>query len=108
MKSKLSLLRLMKALAYSLFVIGLTAGCVLFLTSANVRGVFEALANHSITFVAAGVGVIAVEAVVCWRYNIDPVGAFNVIEKDSKACAQFLGLLSLGLCIMGGAIFGAL
>jgi high-affinity Fe2+/Pb2+ permease len=93
---------------YALAVIGICAGAVLYLSSNRVSGAFEGLANKTLTFVVAALCVLALEKVHAWKCKIKWESTFDAIERDPRGAGNFLGLLSLGLCILAAAIFGSI
>jgi hypothetical protein len=102
------LLRGLLLLAYAAVVVAVTATAVLSLTGNGVTSAFLGLANKTLTFITAGISIVLMEAFYAWRYKINAAQAFDRIEADGRGAGLFLGLLTLGLCILAGAIYGSL
>lgn len=98
--------KFVKAGLFALVVIGIAAGAVFWLTAHDVAGSFNGLANKTMTFTVAGLSVALMEAYYAWRFRIKVVDTFNRIQADGRGAGLCLGLITLGLCILAGAIFG--
>lgn len=93
-------------IVYGLVVAAIAVGSVYFLDAEDLPIITASLAAKTLTFGIAAVSIILVEIVYAWRMHIDPVAAFNKIERSGRNVAIFLGLFSLGLCILAGNVYG--
>lgn len=90
-----------------ILAVGLLAmGSVLFLDTEDLPIVLASLAAKGLTFATGCLSVVLFILLFCWRMKIDPVRAFNTIEKEPRATAIFLGCLFLGVAFMAGQLLG--
>lgn len=98
--------RIFLCVVYAFILFGLGAGSFLYLSSANIAGAFEGLANKLLTYSACCLVMLLMEAISDWKHRIETLKAFDKIEADSAALGRFLGMRALALSIPAAAIFG--
>lgn len=94
---------------YVVMVIGLAFASIALLDDVGVGIVRDSVTSASLVFSVAMAYVIFALMFICWRFRINPVEAFNVLEsaKDNPTgLGLFLGLTVLGLLHLAASIFG--
>lgn len=64
-----------------------------------------AVSSKMITFAVAMFGVVLVEVLYAWRFDINLRETFNRIEQHPMAAALILSALILGPCLVAGSVF---
>lgn len=65
-----------------------------------------ALASKSVTFCVALIAVYLMQVLYDRTNKIDQEDAFNKVESDPRAVADYFGWRVLAFCVLGGLIFG--
>ncbi len=94
---------------YVFAVCGLAVASIVLLDGAGIGIVRDSATYGSLTFSVAMIYVILALMFICWRFRINPVRAFDVLEsaKDNPTgLGLFLGLTVFGLCYLAAAVFG--
>lgn len=102
-------LRLVLRTLYVIAILGLAYSSIWLLDDAGMGMVRDSVTTGSLTYSVAMTYVILALMFICWRFKINPVGAFNVLERakdNPTGLGIFLGLTIFGLCYVAAAIFG--
>lgn len=100
-------LRIALRIAYGLVLFAGAAASAFFLLSEDLIGAFHGLANKLLTFNVAALGVFAMELLYDWKHRIKTNVALDNVEASGLPFGLYLGLRTVGLCLLAAAIFGS-